>query len=365
MRLRLHIFTAFALTLLLLAPAGAMRIKDIATLEGRRDNQLVGYGLVTGLAGDGDGNQVEYTLQSIANMMERFGVTIDPDDITSGNVAAVMITADIPAFVEAGTRIDVTVSSIGDAESLQGGVLLQTPLMGADDQVYAVAQGSMLLGGFFAGGDDASVQRNHPTVASIPEGAIVERTIRADVIRDNSLNVLLRNPDFASAVKLAERVNDFFPGSAEAMTPQSVKVSIPENYAQNPVTFIASLESIEVEPDVVAKVIMNERTGTIVATSAVRLAEVAVSHGNLTVSIARTPQISQPNALGEGETVVEETTEVNAVEERTGFARLNSSPTLQDLTTTLNTLGVSPRDMMVILQTIDAAGALHAELILQ
>ncbi|MFP4157358.1 MAG: flagellar basal body P-ring protein FlgI [Opitutales bacterium] len=365
MNRRFYIFSALALSISLLAPTSAMRIKDIATLEGRRDNQLVGYGLIVGLAGNGDSNQAIYTLQSIANMMQRFGVSIDPDDITASNVAAVMITADIPAYVEAGTRIDVTVSSIGDADSLEGGVLLQTPLMGADDQVYAVAQGSMLLGGFFAGGDDASVQRNHPTVATIPEGAIVERTIRSEVIHDNSLNVLLRNPDFASAVKLAERVNDFFPGSAEAMTPQSVKVSIPEAYAENPVTFIASLESIEVEPDVAAKVIMNERTGTIVTTAAVRLSEVAVSHGNLTVSIARTPVVSQPDALSEGETVVEETTEVNAVEERTGFARLNSSPTLEDLTTTLNTLGVSPRDMMVILQTIDAAGALHAELILQ
>lgn len=365
MNCRIQIFITFALTVLLLAPASAMRIKDIATLEGRRDNQLVGYGLIVGLAGDGDSNQAINTLQSIANMMERFGVTVDPDDITASNVAAVMITADIPAYVESGTRIDVTVSSIGDASSLKGGVLLQTPLMGADDQVYAVAQGSMLLGGFFAGGEDASVQQNHPTVATIPDGAIVERTIRAEVIRDNTLNVLLRNPDFASAVKLAERVNDFFPGSAKAMSPQSVQVSVPDNYAQDPVTFIASLESIEVEPDVVAKVIMNERTGTIVTTSAVRLSEVAVSHGNLTVSIARTPLVSQPNAFGEGETVTEDVTEVSAVEERAGFARLNSSPTLKDLTATLNTLGVSPRDMIVILQTIDAAGALHAELILQ
>jgi flagellar P-ring protein precursor FlgI len=352
-------------TLIVVLPAQAMRIKDIATLEGRRDNQLVGYGLVVGLAGDGDSNQAIYTLQSIANMMERFGVTIPANDIKAKNVAAVMITADIPAYVEAGTRIDVTVASIGDANSLQGGVLLQTPLMGADDQVYAVAQGSMLLGGFFAGGQTASVQQNHPTVATIPQGAIVERTIRAEVIRNNTLTVLLRNPDFASAVKLAERVNRFFPGAAEALTPQAIRVNIPDSYRAAPVTFIASLESIEVEPDVIAKVIMNERTGTIVTTAAVRLSEVAVSHGNLTVNIARTPIISQPNALAGGETVVEQVEELTVSEELGGFARLNSAPTLQDLTATLNTLGVSPRDMMSILQTIYAAGALHAELIFQ
>lgn len=355
----------FVVSILLLSPVEATRIKDVATLEGRRDNQLVGYGLVVGLAGDGDSNQAIYTLQSVANMMERFGVTVDPDDIRANNVAAVMITADIPAYVEAGSRIDVTVSSIGDADSLQGGVLLQAPLLGADEQVYAVAQGSMLLGGFFVGGEDTSVQRNHPTVASIPEGAIVEQTIHAEVINDNYLTVLLHNPDFASAVKLAERVNNFFPESAEAMSPQAVSVRIPSDYQQKPVTFIASLESIEVEPDVVAKVIMNERTGTIVTTSAVRLSEVAVSHGNLTVNIARTPVVSQPNALAEGETVEDEVEELNAVEGQGGFTRLSNAPTLQDLTATLNTLGVSPRDMMVILQTIDAAGALHAELILQ
>jgi len=361
----LSAFKFLALCVVIANPVGATRIKDIATLEGRRDNQLVGYGLIVGLAGNGDSNQAIYTVQSVANMIERFGVAVDPDDITASNVAAVMITADIPAFVEAGTRIDVTVSSIGDADSIQGGVLLQTPLLGADDEVYAVAQGSMLLGGFFAGGDNASIQRNHPTVATIPEGAIVERTIRAEVINNNALTVLLRNPDFASAVKLAERVNMFFPDSAEALTPQAISVRVPQKYAQSPVTFIASLESIEVEPDVVAKVIMNQRTGTIVTTSAVRLSEVAVSHGNLTVNIARTPVISQPNALAGGDTVVAGVDEINASEEATGFTRLSNAPSLQDLTTTLNTLGVSPRDMMVILQTIDAAGALHAELILQ
>lgn len=365
MQRKFSVYALSLLSLLMLTPAGATRIKDMATLEGRRDNQLVGYGLVVGLAGDGDSNQATYTLQSIANMMQRFGVTVDPDDIRANNVAAVMITADIPAYVEAGSRIDVTVSSLGDADSIQGGVLLQSPLMGADDEVYAVAQGAMLLGGFFVGGEDTSVQRNHPTVAIIPDGAIVERTIRSEVIRNNSVTVLLRNPDFASAVKLAERVNQFFPGAAEAMTPQAINVMIPGDYVKNPVTFIASLESIEVEPDVVAKVIMNERTGTIVTTSAVRLSEVAVSHGNLTVNIARTPVVSQPNAFSEGETVADSVEELNAVEGQGGFTRLSNAPTLQDLTTTLNTLGVSPRDMMVILQTIDAAGALHAELIFQ
>jgi flagellar P-ring protein FlgI len=342
-----------------------MRIKDLATLEGRRDNQLVGYGLVVGLAGDGDSNQAQYTVQSIANTLERFGVSVDAGALISKNVAAVMLTADIPAYSEPGSRIDVTISSIGDASSLQGGTLLQTPLLGADDQVYAVAQGSVLLGGFFAGGGDAAVQKNHPTVGAIPDGAIVETAIATTVIRDGALTYLLRNPDYASAVKLAERVNDFFPGAAEAYSPQGVRIILPETYLSNPVPFIASVESIRVQPDVMARVVMNERTGTIVATSSVRLSEIAVSHGNITVNIAKTPVFSQPNALSGGTTMQSEITDLNVTEAQGGFSYLDASPTLQELTVALNSLGIGPRDMMVILQTINKAGALHAELILE
>ena len=342
-----------------------MRIKDLAMLEGRRDNQLVGYGLVVGLAGDGDSNQALYTVQSVANTLERFGVSVDPGSLISKNVAAVMLTANIPAYAEQGSKIDVTISSIGDADSLSGGTLLQTPLLGADDSVYAVAQGAILLGGFFEGGGDATLQKNHPTVGTIPDGAIVEAEIPTTVIKDGALTYLLKNPDYASAVKLAERVNDFFPDAAQAYSPQGVRIRIPEAYGQNPVPFIASVESIKVEPDVMARVVMNERTGTIVATSAVRLSEIAVSHGNITVNIAKTPVFSQPNALAGGTTLQDEVTNLNVTETQGGFTYLNASPTLQELTTALNALGISPRDMMVILQTINKAGALHAELIME
>lgn len=342
-----------------------MRIKDLAMLEGRRDNQLVGYGLVVGLAGDGDSNQALYTVQSVANTLERFGVSVDPGSLISKNVAAVMLTANIPAYAEQGSKIDVTISSIGDADSLSGGTLLQTPLLGADDSVYAVAQGAILLGGFFEGGGDATLQKNHPTVGTIPDGAIVEAEIPTTVIKDGALTYLLKNPDYASAVKLAERVNDFFPDAAQAYSPQGVRIRIPEAYGQNPVPFIASVESIKVEPDVMARVVMNERTGTIVATSAVRLSEIAVSHGNITVNIAKTPVFSQPNALAGGTTLQDEVTNLNVAETQGGFTYLDASPTLQELTTALNALGISPRDMMVILQTINKAGALHAELIME
>ncbi len=342
-----------------------MRIKDLAMLEGRRDNQLVGYGLVVGLAGDGDSNQALYTVQSVANTLERFGVSVDPGSLISKNVAAVMLTANIPAYAEQGSKIDVTISSIGDADSLSGGTLLQTPLLGADDSVYAVAQGAILLGGFFEGGGDATLQKNHPTVGTIPDGAIVEAEIPTTVIKDGALTYLLKNPDYASAVKLAERVNDFFPDAAQAYSPQGVRIRIPEAYGQNPVPFIASVESIKVEPDIMARVVMNERTGTIVATSAVRLSEIAVSHGNITVNIAKTPVFSQPNALAGGTTLQDEVTNLNVTEMQGGFTYLDASPTLQELTTALNALGISPRDMMVILQTINKAGALHAELILE
>jgi flagellar P-ring protein precursor FlgI len=341
------------------------RVKDLAMLEGRRDNQLVGYGLVVGLAGDGDSTQAMYTIQSIANTLQRFGVNVPIDDIRSNNVAAVMVTVDIPAFAKPGTRLDVVISSIGDADSINGGVLLQTPLLGADQQVYAVAQGSVLVGGFFAGGEEASVQRNHPTVGSIPSGAIVEKAIRTRIIRDNTLTFVLDEPDFATAVRMEEKINQYFPETARAISPTAVEVAIPEAYQGREMTFIASVEAVELQPDSLARVVMNERTGTIVATSEVRLSEVAVSHGNITVNIARTPFVSQPGPFSEGETVEGEFTNLDVMEAQGGFSQLPDTPTLQELTSTLNSLGVGPRDMMVILKALKKAGALHAELVLE
>lgn len=343
----------------------ATRIKDLTHIEGQRDNQLVGYGLVVGLAGDGDSQQADYTVQSIANMLQRFGVNVPVNDLRTKNVAAVMVTTNIAAFAKPGSRLDVVISSIGDAGSLNGGTLLQTPLLGADDVVYAVAQGPVVVGGFSAGGGDAVVQRNHPTVGKVVNGAIVEREIRTQIINEGSLVFLLRDPDYASAVRMAEEINRYFPRSAQAMSPQSVRVQVPDNYAGAETTFIASVEAIQVQPDLTAKVVMNERTGTIVATAEVRLSEVAVSHGNITVSVARSPLISQPGPLAEGETVVAAVTDLEIIEAEGGFSHINPAPTLRQLTDALNTLGVTPRDMMSILQSLKTAGALHAELIIE
>lgn len=359
------LISIFTLCMAVLPLSAMSRIKDLTTIEGQRDNQLVGYGLVVGLAGDGDSQQADYTVQSIANMLQRFGVNVPRQSLRSKNVAAVMVTADIPAFAVPGTRLDVVISSLGDAASLTGGTLLQTPLVGADDVVYAVAQGSVVVGGFSAGGEDAAVQRNHPTVGKVVDGAIVEREIRTEIIRNGELVFLLRNPDFASAVRMAEEINRFFPNAARALSPQSVRVAIPEVYYGAETTFIASVEAIKVQPDVPAKVVINERTGTIVATAEVRLSEVAVSHGNITVTVARTPVISQPQALSEGQTVVEGVTDLQVTENRGGFSVIEESPTLQQLTDALNLLGVGPRDMMTILQTLKTAGALHADLIIE
>src|SRR5262245_1327363 len=282
------------------------RIKDLAMIAGARDNQLVGYGLVTGLAGDGDKNPI-YTVQSMANMLQRFGITVPAATLSSKNVAAVMITADVPAFVRNGTRLDVTVSALGDAKSLQGGVLLQTPLLGADGKAYAVAQGALAIGGFAggtAGLGGATVQKNHPTVGQISGGALVEREIETTIVHKNHLELLLREPDFTSAARMAMAINNVFTNSAQAIDSTAVRVRVPEGLESFPVDFVARLEAIEVTPDIPARVIINERTGTIVATSRIRIANCAVSHGELTISIASTLDASQPNPLSQTGTKV-------------------------------------------------------------
>ncbi len=347
--------------------AGApSRLKDLTIIEGARDNQLIGYGLVTGLAGTGDG-KVSQTIQSIANALQRFGVNVPSDAIKSGNVAAVMVTTDIAPSLRSGSRIDVTISSLSDAKSLQGGILLQTPLLGADEVVYAVAQGAIAVGGFLGGtggAGGATVQKNHPTVGVITNGAIVEREIPAQIIKDNSLNLVLRNPDFTSAARLAEAVNQAFPNSALAKDAATINVIVPKEYADYTVNFIATLGGIEVQPDTPARVVINERTGTIIATANVRISTVAVSHGSLTISIASTLGVSQPNALSKGETVVTPSTSTDVNEEHGGFKIVEESPSIERVAAALNALGLSTRDMMAIFQSMKRAGALQAELIL-
>ena len=351
----------------ILQPVYASRLKDLTVVEGGRDNQLVGYGLVVGLAGNGD-STLSYTKQSIANSLQRFGIQVPVNSIKADNSAAVMLTADIGPYAKMGSRIDVTVSSIGDADTLQGGGLLQTPLLGADDEVYAVAQGPIAVGGFLGGeggAGGATVQQNHPTVGIISGGAIVEREIPANIVENGSLNLLLLNPDFTSAVRIADAVNSVFQGSSMATDSGTVNIEIPEAFAEQEVNFLAAIGSLEVIPDVTARVIINERTGTIVATQNVRISTVAVSHGSLTITIASILEASQPAPLSErGETVVLPSTDTRVEEATGGFKMVENFPTIERLTAALNALGVSSREMISILQSMKKAGALHAELVL-
>jgi flagellar P-ring protein precursor FlgI len=345
----------------------ASRIKDLAQVEGGRDNQLVGYGLIVGLAGDGDSN-AEVTLRSVSNVLQRYGLQVDPNDIKAKNTAAVMITADIGAFMKPGARIDVTVASMGDAKSLQGGILLQTPLMGADGRVYAVAQGAISVGGFLGGAGGAggaTVQKNHPTVGTISGGAIVEREIPAAFVRDGAVRLLLHNPDFTSAARMAEAINARWADAANPQDAATITVNVPADYQGRDVAFIAALGALEARPDSLARVVINERTGTIVATSTVRLSQVAISHGALTISITQNLGVSQPNALSEnGETVVVPSTQTQVTEVMGGFTIVDEFPTIERLASALNALGVSTREMMAIFQSLKRAGALQAELVI-
>ena len=350
--------------------SGGSRIKDLIDVEGARDNQLNGYGLVVGLAGTGD-SKIDSTLQTIANALKNYGVNVPMDDIKSGNVAAVMVTAEIPPFVKPGTRIDVTISSIGDSKTLQGGVLLQVPLQGADKTVYAVAQGAIAVGGFLGGQGGpggATVQKNFPTVATIPNGAIVEREIPTQIVNNGSMNLMLRDADFTSAARMAEAINRVFPNTAVARDSKTINVLLPPEYSNYEVNFLATIGSIEVEPDTAARVVINERTGVIVATSNVRVSKVAVSHGSLTISVASNLTASQPNgsffgnSAGTTEVLNSTTTDVN--EQKGSFKLVEEAPTIEKVATALNALGVSTRDMMSIFQTMKRAGALQAELVL-
>lgn len=368
LRHRFILATFALLALALTASANSVRVKDLVMIAGARDNQLVGYGLVVGLAENGDKNPV-YTIQSVANMLQRFGVTVPASTLASKNVAAVMVTADIPAFAKPGTRIDVTVSSMGDAKSLQGGVLLMTPLMGADLKPYAVAQGPLLIGGFSSGTGGpggASVTKNHPNVAQIIGGALVEKEIPATIVRDNVLELLLREPDFTSAARLAAAINEKFPASSQAIDSTTVRVRLPDGHEENAVDFIARVEAVEVTPDTSARIIINERTGTIVANAHIKISQCAISHGNLTIHVASTLDVSQPPPLSQtGTTVVTPRTNTEVNEPKEGFVTLPDLPSVERVASRLNNLGVSPRDMMVIFQALKQAGALQAELIIR
>jgi flagellar P-ring protein FlgI len=341
------------------------RVKDLVTVAGARDNQLVGYGIVVGLAGDGDKNPI-YTLRSFANLLQRFGVQVPAQTLVAKNVAVVMVTAEIRAFTKNGQKIDVTISAMGDARSLQGGVLVQTPLYGADGQVYAVAQGPLAVGGFIGGNNSASVQKNHPTVATISGGALVEREIPTRIVENQEVELLLREPDFTSSARLAAAINEVFTNSARSMDSTSVKVRLPLGVETASVDFISRLEKIEVNPDVPARIVINERTGTIVATAQVKISSCAVSHGDLTITIANTKDVSQPNALNEGgQTAVTDRADTKLNEGKGRMIVIDDLPTVDRVAAGLNAMGVTPRDMMAIFGSMKQAGALQAELILR
>lgn len=353
------------LTCIALPAFSASRVKDIAMVSGARDNQLIGYGLITGIAGDGDKNPV-YTLQTVANFLQRFGMNVPAATLSAKNVAAVMVTADITAFKKNGSRVDVTVSSIGDAKTLQGGILLQTPLLGADGKIYAVAQGAISLGGISAGNEGASVQKNHPTVAQIIGGGIMEREIPTEIVRNDSIEFILRDPDFTSSARLAAAINQTFTNSSESLDSTTVRVHVPEIARNSVIDFIARVEAIELDPDMPARIVINERTGTIVATSRIRIASCAVSHGNITITIANTADVSQPNPLSQtGQTVVTPRTDTKVTEQQGRLVTLPDLPTVEKVAANLNSLGVTPRDMMAIFQAMKQAGALHAELVMR
>ena len=352
---------------LLAGPAEAqpVRIKDIADVEGVRDNQLVGYGLVVGLPGTGDRLRTSiFTRQSLVGMLERLGVNTRDNEarLETRNIAAVMVTANLPAFAQPGSRIDVAVSSLGDASNLTGGTLLVTPLLGADGAVYAVAQGAVATGAIAARGAASSVARGVPTSARISSGGIVERAVPYTLAGRDHVRLSLRNPDFTTAQRIAAAINRSSGGGsvARAIDPRTVVLSLG---GRDPMTFITNIEQLRVQPDQVARVIIEEASGTIVMGSNVRVSTVAIAQGNLTIRITETPQVSQPNPLAGGETVVVPRTQIEVDdqgERRLGI--LNGGITLAELVRGLNSLGVGPRDLITILQSIRAAGALQAEL---
>jgi flagellar P-ring protein FlgI len=347
------------------APAGATsRIKDLANIEGVRQNQLIGYGLVVGLNGTGDTlNNIPFTRQSLQAMLERLGVNVRGAQMRTGNVAAVMVTANLPAFATQGTRMDVTVSALGDSKSLHGGTLLVTPLLGADGNVYAVAQGSLAISGFQAEGDAAKIVRGVPTVGRISNGAIIEREIDFALNKLGQLRLALRNPDFTTAKRIASAINDFIGSpAAEPLDPSTVQLTVPKQFQGNVIALLTEVEQLQIEPDLAAKVIIDERSGIIVMGRDVRVSTIAVAQGNLTVTISETPVVSQPQPFSRGETRVAPRTRVGVTEEGKKFAVVKEGVSLQQLVDGLNALGIGPRDLISILQAIKAAGAIQADI---
>ena len=356
----IHLFLVFP------AKAEAVRIKDIANVEGVRENSLIGYGLVIGLNGTGDKTGTTFTVQTLSSMLKNMGIAVESNAVKVKNVAAVMVTSKLRPFVKTGSRIDVVVSSLGDATSLQGGTLLLTPLKGADQQVYAVAQGPISIGGFIGGKEGDSVQKNHPTAGRVAEGAQVEKEVGFSFMNKERFNILLRQQDFTTALRVSKAINTKLgmEAAATAIDSGTVSLQVPDPYKGRLVELLAAIEGLEVTVDLPARVVVNERTGTIVMGDQVRISDVAVSHGNLTIRVKTEFQVSQPPPFApEGsETVVVPQRQTDVKEEEAQILVLKGGTTIGEVVRGLNAIGVTPRDLIAILQAIRAAGALQAEL---
>ncbi len=378
----------FFLNLFIFSFGFCARLKDIVDVEGVRGNYLIGYGLVVGLKGTGDGVLSKFTVQSVVNMLERFGIKVPKEQIILKNVAAVLVTAYLPPFTMPGQRVDVEVSSLGDAKSLQGGTLLLTPLLGPDGKVYALAQGPISVGGFAVEGAAARIQTAHPTAGKIPNGAIVERSVEEgfssnflpvhekpekieEILKKESLELgpkitlSLKEPDFSTAYKIAEAINIYLRGSyAQPKDSRNIELKIPPSYKDKIIKLLSEIGNLEIAPDTPAKVVIDERTGTVVIGENVRISKVAVAHGNISIEVREYPEVYQPYPFSPGETVVVPRTEIEAKEKRAKVVILEEGATLGDLVRALNAVGATATELISILQAIKAAGALHADLII-
>jgi flagellar P-ring protein FlgI len=349
--------------------AQAARIKEVAHVQGFRSNQLFGYGLVVGLNGTGDKQNTEFTVQTLANLLQEYNIRVNPNDVRVKNVAAVIVTVDVPPFVQPGTRLDATISSAGDANSLSGGILLLTPLKGSDGRVYAVAQGPVSLGGgYTAVGIGAKISKNHQTSGRVTSGVLLERAIGSSVVSDaGMININLDKPDFTTAKRMAEAISQSeLRVTAHASSPGVVTVAVPEKFADNPISFISALESIEITPDNPARIVVNERTGTVIIAKNVRIAPVAVAHAGLHIVVKTEQRVSQPNSFGRGQTVVVPDTSLAVKEpENRQLVELpgGGGISLNEIVQALNSLGVTPRDLIAVFEALREAGALQAELV--
>ena len=347
-------------------PSGATRVKDIAALQGISATPMIGYGLVVGLNKTGDRRQTIFSAQTLANMLEKFGVAVPAAQMKIENIAAVLVTADLPPYVRTGARLDITASSIGDARSLQGGMLLPTPMRGPDGEVRAMAQGALSIGGFGGGSGGNSVQVNHLTVGRVPGGALVQTTVTATMPVSDTITFALKDPDFVSAGRVARAISAELQSSdAHVVDPATVVVRVPEAYKSSVPDLVARLEVLPVDVDAIARVVINERTGTVVVGGAVRIGPAAVAHGNLSVRITTKLEVSQPSALSQtGETKVVPQERVDVSEQGAQLLTLEQGTTLESVVHALNTLGATPRDIIAIMQALKAAGALRAELVI-